>query len=116
MLPQALPTTPPHCSANWTEVTSTSDSLLVRFSSSGVQPCNFSLLVTEGSEVRSAFCQQDGESTSEFVCHLKHLQPGTLYLLTVIPRGGGERKNMSARTGEVTVEISASGERCEHTL
>lgn len=70
----------------------------------------------EGSEVRSALCHLDGESTSDFVCHLKHLQPGTLYRLTVIPSGGGERKSMSARTGEVTVEISASGERCEHTL
>lgn len=64
----------------------------------------------EGSEVRSVHCHLDEESTSNVVCHLKHLQPGTLYHLTVIPSGGGERRNVSARTGEVTVEIPACGQ------
>lgn len=107
---------PPHCSANWTDTNSTTDSFLVRLSISGIQPCNFSLQAMEGSEVRLVHCHPDEDSTSDVVCHLKHLQPGTLYHLTVIPSGGGERRSMSARTGEVTVDIYSNGNlKCVET-
>lgn len=95
---------PSRCSANWTEISSGSDSVLVRLSSNGggSLPCNFSLQVTDGSQAQSADCALDGDSLSRFICRLAGLQPGTLYRLAVISNKDGERSNMSVRTGEST--------------
>ncbi|XP_035521238.1 receptor-type tyrosine-protein phosphatase beta-like, partial [Morone saxatilis] len=85
------------CSANVTEISSSSDSVVVKLTSAGLS-CNFTL-VTE--EKHRADCDPYGESRNTFVCHILGLEPGTLYHLTVISKKDGERSKASVRTDPV---------------
>lgn len=87
---------------NWTEISSSSDSVVVRFSSSGGLSCNFCLQTAEDPQAQSADCDPDGESETGFICNITALQPGTLYRLTVISNKDGERSDASVRTGQFT--------------
>lgn len=90
------------CSVNWTEISTSSDSVQVRFSSSGGQSCNFSLQTADESQAQSDDCDPGGETGTGFICNITALQPGTLYNLTVISNKDGERSHASVRTGEFT--------------
>ncbi|XP_041794073.1 receptor-type tyrosine-protein phosphatase beta-like isoform X2 [Chelmon rostratus] len=86
------------CSANFTEISSSSDSVVVKFTTAGLS-CNFTLLTDSRPE--STDCGLYGESRSTFICRVLGLEPGTFHHLTVISRKDGERSNASALTDPV---------------
>lgn len=89
-----------HCAANFTEISSSSDSVLVKFTSSGLF-CNFTVFTDEDSRPDQAHCDPYGESRNAFICLIPDLEPGTLYRLTVISKTDGERSTLSVRTDPV---------------
>ncbi|XP_044048547.1 receptor-type tyrosine-protein phosphatase beta-like [Siniperca chuatsi] len=88
------------CSANFTEIRSGPDSVVVKFTTAGLS-CNFTLFTDEDSRADPTDCDPDGESGDTFICQVPGLEPGTLYRLTVISTKDGERTNASARTDPV---------------
>ncbi|XP_076588386.1 receptor-type tyrosine-protein phosphatase beta isoform X2 [Chaetodon auriga] len=87
------------CTANFTEISSGSDSVVVKFTA-GLS-CNFTLFTDDDSRSDSTDCGLDGDSGATFICRVLGLEPGTLYRLTVISRKDGERSNASVRTDPV---------------
>lgn len=96
------------CSVNWTEIRSGSDFVAVRFYSSSILACNFTLRAAEDSELHATSCDQDGASETSFVCQITGLSPGTLYHLIAISSTDGEKSDTTARTGEVVHFTSRS--------
>ncbi|XP_070763030.1 receptor-type tyrosine-protein phosphatase beta-like [Enoplosus armatus] len=88
------------CSANFTEISSGSGSVVVKFTTAGFS-CNFTLFTDEESQTDLADCDPDEESRNTFICQIPGLEPGTLYHLTVISKTDGERSNASVRTDPV---------------
>nr|XP_033491257.1 receptor-type tyrosine-protein phosphatase beta-like isoform X2 [Epinephelus lanceolatus] len=88
------------CSVNFTDISSTSNSVVVTFITAGLS-CDFSLSTDNASQPQPAHCDPDGENSSSFTCHITGLDPGTLYGLTVISRTDGERSDASVRTEPV---------------
>ncbi|XP_028286509.1 receptor-type tyrosine-protein phosphatase beta [Parambassis ranga] len=82
------------CSADVTEVISSSDSAVVTLFSAGLS-CHFTLVTTVASH-----CAPPGESGA-LICHMTGLEPGTLYQFTVFSRKDGERSSGSVRTDPV---------------
>ncbi|XP_070686515.1 receptor-type tyrosine-protein phosphatase beta-like [Pempheris klunzingeri] len=78
------------CSANFTAISSSSDSVEVTFTAAGLS-CNFTLFTGED----AADCDPYGDA---FRCQVTGLEPGTLYHLTLVSRKDGERSNASVRT------------------
>ncbi|XP_068169231.1 receptor-type tyrosine-protein phosphatase beta-like [Antennarius striatus] len=90
----------PRCSVNFTEIGSSSDSAVVKFTTAGLS-CNFSL-VTDGG---STNCDPDGESENRFICHASGLEPGTLHSLTVMSKKDGEKSFAVVSTDPVSPEL-----------
>uniref|UniRef100_UPI0037E73E3D receptor-type tyrosine-protein phosphatase beta-like isoform X2 n=1 Tax=Semicossyphus pulcher TaxID=241346 RepID=UPI0037E73E3D len=91
------------CSAHITEISSGSDSAVVKFSTAGLS-CNFTMFTDDPpADPRSdpPLCDQDGEARRNYTCLIPGLIPGTLYRLTVISRKDGEMTNASVRTDPV---------------
>lgn len=88
------------CSVNLTKISTSSDSVVVNFSTSGGLSCNFTLQANEETQAQSTTCESDGESEIGFTCQITALQPGTLYHLMVISNKDGEKRNTSVRTGK----------------
>ncbi|XP_037307407.2 mucin-2-like [Pungitius pungitius] len=86
------------CSMNFTEVHSSSSSVVVTFTTTGVS-CSFSLSVDSRTEASE--CDREGDSETSFTCQVTDLDPGTLYRLTVTSSEDQERIRCSVRTGEL---------------
>ncbi|XP_029289713.1 receptor-type tyrosine-protein phosphatase beta [Cottoperca gobio] len=84
------------CSVNFTDISSSSGSVVVRFSTGGLS-CNFSLITGGEARAEPAHCDPyHGESG--FTCQVTGLNPGTLYRLMVISEKDGESSSTSVRT------------------
>lgn len=85
----------PPCSANLSEISSSTDSVQVELSSSG-RSCNFSLFTNPdpiATRPSTAHCEpQDGPGAS-WVCQISGLQPGTRYQVTIFSQKDGERSS-----------------------
>ncbi|CAJ1055778.1 receptor-type tyrosine-protein phosphatase beta-like [Xyrichtys novacula] len=87
------------CSVNFTEISSSSDSAVVKFSAAtAALSCNFTVVTDDPSHTDSAHCDPDGESRTEFTCLIDGLRPGTVYTVKVMSTKDGEKRNVSLRT------------------
>ncbi|XP_069028817.1 receptor-type tyrosine-protein phosphatase beta-like isoform X2 [Embiotoca jacksoni] len=109
------PSEAPRCSAHLTEVSSSSDSAVVRLTSTG-RSCDFILSTDSrpGTSTGTAHCEPDTSTAS--MCQIRGLEPGTLYQVTVVSRKDGERSSGSVRTDpvgparlDVQLDLSPSG-------
>ncbi|XP_030587276.1 receptor-type tyrosine-protein phosphatase beta isoform X2 [Archocentrus centrarchus] len=91
----------PLCSADLKQTSSSSDFVVVKVTSASLS-CNFSLFI--GPEVQAkvtGHCEPDGETSSNTICNITGLQPGTLYQLTAISRKDGKRSHGAVQTDPV---------------
>ncbi|XP_029992183.1 receptor-type tyrosine-protein phosphatase beta-like isoform X2 [Sphaeramia orbicularis] len=89
------------CSANFTEISAKSDSVVVRITSTGLF-CNFTVFTDESARTDATDCELRGQIRNIYTCQITDLEPGTLYHLAVISKKDGERSNASVRTDPVS--------------
>nr|XP_020509241.1 LOW QUALITY PROTEIN: receptor-type tyrosine-protein phosphatase beta [Labrus bergylta] len=100
------PTEASRCSVNFTEIRSSSESAVVKFSTAALS-CDFTVVTEEFNTDPShcdhghcnhADCEPGGESRTDFTCLIVGLTPGAVYRITLISRKDGERSDVSAST------------------
>uniref|UniRef100_A0A3Q3FBX1 protein-tyrosine-phosphatase n=1 Tax=Labrus bergylta TaxID=56723 RepID=A0A3Q3FBX1_9LABR len=103
---QVRPTEASRCSVNFTEIRSSSESAVVKFSTAALS-CDFTVVTEEFNTDPShcdhghcnhADCEPGGESRTDFTCLIVGLTPGAVYRITLISRKDGERSDVSAST------------------
>ncbi|KAM4619051.1 receptor-type tyrosine-protein phosphatase beta isoform 1-T1 [Polymixia lowei] len=87
------------CSVNLTETHASSDSVVLKLTTTG-EACNFTVF-HEKSRSDVTECDPYGEDNNVFICEIRTLEPGTLYRFEVISKNDGERANASVRTDPV---------------
>ncbi|XP_029008877.3 receptor-type tyrosine-protein phosphatase beta-like isoform X2 [Betta splendens] len=103
------------CSVNLTEIQSGPDLAVVTVTSDGVW-CEFSLVIEDVSWMRSTHCHLSKETRTTFICHIKGLEPGTLYRLTVVSRKNGQRSSALLRTAPSSVRNLQAKPLSSHCL
>ncbi|KAJ8245485.1 hypothetical protein GJAV_G00271240 [Gymnothorax javanicus] len=83
------------CSANLTEASSKTNSVLLKWTTSG-EACNFKVVSNDSGVVME--CRQDAHISGNFQCNIPDLEPGTVYHLGIISESDGERTNVSVQT------------------
>ncbi|XP_041851938.1 receptor-type tyrosine-protein phosphatase beta-like isoform X2 [Melanotaenia boesemani] len=90
----------PRCSAELTEISSSSDWAVVRLTSSGLS-CDFGLITDLGSLLKTSKCNPYQHPGTALICRITELEPGTQYRLTAISRKDRESSSIFVHTDPV---------------
>ncbi|XP_028970889.2 receptor-type tyrosine-protein phosphatase beta isoform X9 [Esox lucius] len=87
------------CSFYLTETSAGTDSISLKLTTPG-EECNFAIFY----DTRQSYiteCDHNGEHTKEYICNIRHLEPGTLHHFKVLSKSDGEKLDVSVRTDPV---------------
>lgn len=98
---QADTTNAVKCSVNLTETIARTDSIALKLITTG-EACNFTVFY-ENSRSDITDCDLYGQYSNVYICDIRDLEPGTLHHFEVISKTDGERRNVSVRTGKLSV-------------
>uniref|UniRef100_A0A8C7PS45 protein-tyrosine-phosphatase n=1 Tax=Oncorhynchus mykiss TaxID=8022 RepID=A0A8C7PS45_ONCMY len=104
---QADTTNAVKCSVNLTETIARTDSIALKLITTG-EACNFTVFY-ENSRSDITDCDLYGQYSNVYICDIRDLEPGTLHHFEVISKTDGERRNVSVRTGKLSVINQNSG-------
>uniref|UniRef100_A0A8C8LKB1 protein-tyrosine-phosphatase n=1 Tax=Oncorhynchus tshawytscha TaxID=74940 RepID=A0A8C8LKB1_ONCTS len=104
---QADTTNAVKCSVNLTETIARTDSIALKLITTG-EACNFTVFY-ENSRSDITDCDLYGQYSNVYICDIRDVEPGTLHHFEVISKTDGERRNVSVRTGKLSVINQNSG-------
>uniref|UniRef100_A0A4W5RUP5 protein-tyrosine-phosphatase n=1 Tax=Hucho hucho TaxID=62062 RepID=A0A4W5RUP5_9TELE len=102
------------CSVNLTETSARTDSIALKLITTG-EACHFTVFY-ENSRSDITDCDQYGEYSNVYICDIRDLEPGTLHHFEVISKTDGERRNVSVRTGKLSIRLQCTPELCIQSL